>query len=155
MSKDTIVNNIKHAFSKVRLGDGIGLWEAQAIDDHESEEVQKQKRAEDEKNDWASLSFSVLQRCHSSLSFFDADGMRFHLPAYIIGSLTGEVDDPIFHLTNLDNYAMSMLVTLSDNQVEAVVAYLQWCLESSEYQYEHPMIQKSLDEYWKRNPQKH
>jgi len=74
--------------------------------------------------------------------------MRFHLPAYIIGSLKEEVDDPIFHLTHLDDYAKSKLTTLSDNQVNAVVSYLNWCLDASEYQYEKPMIQRALDEYW-------
>jgi len=29
-------------------------------------------------------------RCNSSLSFFNADGMRFHLPAFLIAELKGE-----------------------------------------------------------------
>jgi hypothetical protein len=148
MDKNSIINRIEKAFSNVKLGDGIGLWEAQAIDDYESEEIQKQKRARDEKDDWTSISSDVLQRCHSSLSFFDANGMRFHLPAYIIGSLKEEIDDPVFHLTHLDDYAKSKLTTLSSDQVKAVVNYLNWCLETQEYEYEHPMIEKALNAYW-------
>lgn len=148
MSKDQIIESIQAAFQDVKLGDGIGLWEAQAIDDYESEDVQRKKREADEKDDWSSFSPDVLQRCHSSLSFFDANGMRFHLPAFIIGSLKDDVNDPVFHLSQLDDYARSKLATLSDDQREVVVKYLGWCLENEEFEYEHPAIQRALDEYW-------
>ena len=51
MGKDHIIESIKTAFRDVKLGDGIGLWEAQAIDDYESEDVQRKKRENDEKDD--------------------------------------------------------------------------------------------------------
>jgi len=148
MNKDQIIESIKTAFRDVKLGDGIGLWEAQAIDDYKSEDVQRKKREADEKDDWLSFTPDILQRCHSSLSFFDANGMRFHLPAFIIGSLKGEVDDPVFHLSQLDDCARSKLTALSDEQRNAVVKYLGWCLESEEFECEHPVIQLALDEYW-------
>jgi uncharacterized protein DUF6714 len=148
MNKDQIIESIKTAFRDVKLGDGIGLWEAQAIDDYESEDVQRKKRETDEKDDWSSFTPDVLQRCHSSLSFFDADGMRFHLPAFIIGSMKDEVDDPVFHLSQLDDYARSKLTTLSDDQRMAVVKYLCWCLENEEFEHERPVIQRALDECW-------
>lgn len=74
--------------------------------------------------------------------------MRFHLPAFLIGSIKGELDDPVFHLTQLDDYAKSKLTTLNAEQREAVVAYLNWCLQSTEYQFEHVTIKRALDEYW-------
>lgn len=148
MTKDQIIESIRKAFCDVKLGDGIGLWEAQAIDDYQSEDVQRKERQIDEKEDWSSFTPDVLKKCHSSLSFFDANGMRFHLPAFIIKSLKGEVDDPVFHLTQLDDYAMSKLTTLSDNQIKAVINYLVWCLENEDFEYEHPEIQQALDEYW-------
>ena len=148
MNKKEVMDCINDAFSKVSLGSGIGLWEAQAIDDYESEEAQKVKRKIDEKEDWSSISPDQLHKCQSSLSFFDADGMRFHLPAFIIESLKGEVDDPIFHLTHLDDYAKSKLTTLNSKQIKAIKNYLNWCLNNLEYQYEHQMIKRVLNEYW-------
>jgi len=148
MGKDHIIESIKTAFRDVKLGDGIGLWEAQAIDDYESEDVQRKKRENDEKDDWSLFTPDVLHRCHSSLYFFNANGMRFHLPAFIIESLKGEVDDPVFHLSQLDDYARSKLTILSDNQRKAVVKYMCWCLESEEFEYDHPVIQRAIDEYW-------
>ena len=148
MEKEDVLKEIKSAFSGVVLGNGIGLWEAQAIDDYESKEVQKRNRIKDEKKDWCLLSYEVLQRCHSSLSFFDADGMRFHLPAYIEASLDNKVDDPIFHLTQLDDYAKSKFTSLNPDQRQAIVMYLNWCLEKDEYVFDLPAIRRALNEYW-------
>lgn len=149
MNKESVFNEMKAAFSGVTLGNGVGLWEAQAIDDYESTEVQIRNRGRDEKEDWSRLSYDELQRCHSSLSFFDAEGMRFHLPAYIVASLGNKVDDPIFHLTQLDDYATSRLAALNHAQRQAIVMYLNWCLEQEEYDFEHPAIRRALSEYWK------
>ena len=150
MNRNKILHQITDAFSGVVLGSGIGLWEAQAIDDYETKEVQKESRENDEKENWKILIPDVLQRCHSSLSFFDADGMRFHLPAFIIGSLENEVDDPLFHLTQLDDYAKSKLTSLNGIQRQAITAYLKWCLEQDNYSFEHPTIRRALNEYWEK-----
>lgn len=148
MDRSSVEEEVRSAFHGVSLGSGIGLWEAQAIDDYESEEVRRQQRERDRKGSWELIPSAELQRCHSSLSFFDADGMRFHLPAYIIASLRGEVDDPIFHLVHLDEYATSKLTSLSDLQRMSIISYLKFCLERDEYEFEHASIEKALDEYW-------
>ncbi|MDA0781817.1 MAG: hypothetical protein PQ612_02555 [Rickettsiales bacterium] len=151
MNQENLINEIITAFSGVVLGKGIGLWEAQAIDDYETEEVRQEKRKNDEKMDWSRLlGYSELQRCHSSLSFFDADGMKFHLPVFMIGSIKKEVDDPIFHLTSLDEYSQSRFTTLNLEQRKAVVSYLNWCLKNDDYQYDHPPIERAINEYWKK-----
>jgi len=149
MKTEVLIEIIKKAFAHVKLEDGIGLWEAQAIDDYEPKLIQEEKRATDEKEDWTSISHQDLQRCHSSLSFFDAKGMRFHLPAFLVASINEQVDDPVFHLIHLDCYAKSKLTELSFEQRGAVSTYLAWCLEHNEYEFEKLTIQKVLDEYWK------
>lgn len=150
MDKEIVANHIKSAFAEVTLGEGIGLWQAQAIDDYETEEVQKQNRGRDEKKQWTQLSCEDLQRCHSSLFFFDAEGMRFHLPAYIVASLENQVDDPLFHLTQLDDYAKSKLTALNPVQRQAIVMYLTWCLDQAEYEFDHPAIRMALRQYWEK-----
>ena len=154
MDTARVAKEIESAFSDVRLGNGIGLWEAQAIDDYQTDEIQKRERERDEKENWSILESSVLQRCHSSLSFFDADGMRFHLPAFIIGSLNGEIDDPIFELTHLDKYGKSRFVSLTDVQRDAITSYLTWCLGNEEYKFNHPAIEAALNGYWLRQSNK-
>ena len=74
--------------------------------------------------------------------------MRFHLPAFIVANLDNKVDDPVFHLTQLDDYAKSKLTTLNPAQRKAIVTYLNWCLGKEEYEFEYEPIRKALSEYW-------
>lgn len=129
LTKGMVIYQITNAFSNVKLGDGIGLWEAQAIDDYESKEEQKKARLKDEKEDWKKIPIKTLIRCDSSLSFFDADGMRFHLPAYILSSMNdSSMIVPIFHLTYLSSYSKEQLSSLNNKQRKAIRTYLKWCL---------------------------
>jgi len=149
MEAEKVIRIIESAFEGVRLGAGIGLWEAQAIDDYETESIQRKNRAKDEKDEWKNLKTEDLQRCHSSLSFFDADGMKFHLPAYIISTLKGEdVEDPVFHLVGLDEYALSRFTSLDSKQKGAVRTFLEWCSEQEEFEFEGPNITRALNEFW-------
>lgn len=150
MDKADVITQIQNAFSGVELGEGIGLFQGQAIDDWESVEVQKKQRLNDEKRCWQSIEDETLDRCRSSLSFFDPDGMRFHLPAYMIGSILEKVDDPIFHLTQLDDYAVSKFTSLNQIQRESIITYLYWCMAQEEYDFDVPVIKRALNEFWEK-----
>jgi hypothetical protein len=143
-----LIDRIKSAFSGVTLEQGIGLFQAQAIDDYESEEMQKKRRENDEKTDWMKIHHETLQRCHSSLSFFDSEGMRFHLPAFIISNIENKVDDCIFHLTQDSEYTKSKFIALNEFQKGAVVSYLTWCLSKEDYEFYHEDIKNALKNIW-------
>ena len=95
-----------------------------------------------------SIFLTAGNACASLVNRLYADGMRFHLPAYIVGSLAGGVDDPLFHLIYLDDYAKSKLVSLTTAQQQAIASYLEWCLDQENYQFEHASIINALIEYW-------
>jgi hypothetical protein len=121
---------IREAFSGVRLGNGIGLREAHGLDDHEDAQACATYRANDEKDDWSRISIDELNACYSSLSFFDAAGMRFHLPAFLIADLNGGyLQDMSFQLAFLNDYSIAQYALLSPAQRKAVSAYLQFMLE--------------------------
>ncbi|MGK7913389.1 MAG: DUF6714 family protein [Synechococcus sp.] len=142
---------ISNAFKGVTLGDGIGLWEAQAIDDYETDFVRAEKRRDDETSDWQAISHNDLGRCYSSLCFFDADGMRFHLPAFLLAEIDGKFDQLVFHLTGLDDYKRQKLATLTDPQKSVIALFLGWCLASDCYEYDRQLITVALKEYWSQN----
>src|SRR4051812_12445181 len=77
-SAQQVARAIEAAFAGVALGGGVGLQEAQGLDDYADDETCAAYRANDEKDNWHRISTEALNRCHSSLSFFDAEGMRFH-----------------------------------------------------------------------------
>jgi len=144
-----IVDLIRDAFRDVELGDGVGLTEADGLDDYADPQTLAGYRSNDEKSDWSQISASELNRYYCSLSFFDAEGMRFHLPAYLIADLEGTFEqDVIFHLTYFENDAMSRFAMLSELQRNAVREFLLHRLADPNCEFERPMIEKALGEYW-------
>lgn len=149
MRIERISKTIESAFRGVKLGGGIGLFEAQAIDDYKDKETQLLARKSDEKADWASIKQDDLIRCESSLSFFDADGMRFHLPAFMLAELSGVGNGGVvFQLSQLNNYTKDRLTSLNDIQVSAVIEFLKWCQEQQNYEFDSPHIIRALKNYW-------
>src|SRR2546425_7467608 len=57
---EALSNKIREAFTGVTLGSGIGLQQAQGIDEHEDESTCARFRASDEKEDWTRIPVSEL-----------------------------------------------------------------------------------------------
>ena len=143
-----LCRTIEVAFAGVTLGGGIGLQEAKGLDDYADAETLAAYRAKDEKDDWRRIPTAALSHYYSSLSFFDAEGMRFHLPAYLIADLRGEYGNNMaFCLTQTchnDHYFR----LLSDSQRRAVRAFLLHILDDWDYEPSRPDILRALEEYW-------
>ena len=124
---DEIIITITSAFDTVVLGNGVGLFQAQAIDDYKSEIEEQKSRLIDEKQDWRLISVADLNKCYSSLSFFDAEGMRFHLPAFLIAELKGEYNFGIeFCLTHISDYRESQFSLLNTEQRASIRELLNY-----------------------------
>ena len=150
---ETLCDTIREAFAGVTLGDGIGLQQAQGIDDYEPPATCARLRASDEKDDWTRIPAEELNCCNSSLSFFDAEGMRFHLPAYLIADLQGQYRFGMaFSLTHMSDYNISQFALLSAQQRSAVRAFLLHIAESEDYEFERSDILRALDDYWTATP---
>lgn len=148
--KCRVLDLVRSAFQGVSLGEGVGLLQGQGLDDYADERTVASYRAKDEKNDWSAIPIADLDRYSSSLSFFDADGMRFHLPAYLVADLEGglQTADVVFHLVYSGPGSKSRFDTLSPQQHEAVRAFLLLLLSDAHREFEHPEIQAALREYW-------
>jgi hypothetical protein len=145
-----VLNLIRTAFAGVALGKGVGLRQARGLDDHADEGALASYRAQDEKHDWSAIPVADLDRYNSSLSFFDPDGMRFHLPAYLVADLEGSLQtaDVLFHLTYLAGGAASRFDALSPVQREAAREFLLLRLSDPRLEFVHPMIEAALRDYW-------
>ena len=148
-----VAEEIRRAFAGVTLGEGVGLQQAQRIDDGEDDGVRAEYRSHDEKENWQLIPASELNRCYSSLSFFDAEGLRFHLPAYLIADLGGEYRFGMTHeITSVsDDFQRSRLEILNREQRHAIRSYLLHILEDPEYEYERSSIRTALASYWREN----
>ena len=141
-----VADSIRKAFAGVVLGKGVGLWQAQAIDDYATPEQQQIARLHDEQRDWERISSADLNRCHSSLSFFDAEGMRFHLPAFLLADLEGTfLFDVVFALTYATDHNRARFASLSPAQRESVRGFLRLRRAS---EFDRPAIDAAIAEYW-------
>jgi hypothetical protein len=145
----TLIPVIERAFAGVTLGSGVGLSEGRALDDYADAATRAACRTADEHEDWRR--FTPEQLCHfnSSLSFFDQEGMRFHLPAFLITDLRGEYGFGMaFCLTYAGRPYDDQFGLLSASQRAAVRQYLLHIAESPDYEFDRADILRALRDYW-------
>ena len=144
---DRVLELVRSAFRGVTLGNGVGLRQGQGLDDYADKRTLASYRAQDEKYDWSAIPVAELDRCYSSLSFFDAEGMRFHLPAYLVADLKGALQtaNVVFHLVCT---AQGEFDLLSKTQREAVRQFLLLRLSDNHRDFYHPKIKAALTDYW-------
>ena len=144
-----LADRIRSAFAGVTLGDGVGLTESKGKDDYKDDETLAKYRSYDEKDDWQKLLLSELNSASGGLCFFDAEGMRFHLPAYLIADLRGEYNFGMaFNLTHLSDQCLTQFELLDPEQRQCVRAFLIHILDDPDYEFEREDIQRALDSYW-------
>lgn len=96
--RETLALQITAAFFDTELGDGIGFYEANAIDDYMPYENRYAARQHDERVFWErNLAVPKCVSCgngytavffpSSALSFMDGAGRRFALPCYMLWAL--------------------------------------------------------------------
>lgn len=150
MKADRLIDEITDGFSGVKLGVGIGLREAQGLDNYETEEVCALNRERDEKEDWSKISSNDLNECYSSLSFFDSLGLRFHLPAFMVAELRGEYEHKLsFCFTYLKEHCRKRFDFLSPDQRGVVRRFLMFLLEHPDYEFDREDIERALEVYWR------
>ena len=148
-AKDILIAKINEAFIGVKLDGGIGLSEANAIDDYRDLKYRDECKKKDEAYFWNKIPVSLLNQFNSSLSFFDAKGMRFHLPAFLIAELNRDYEfNLVFILINLSDYSKSNFILLSKNQKEVVKLVLEYFLNDPNYEYERLKIENAIKYYW-------
>ncbi|WP_342195958.1 DUF6714 family protein [Rhizobium hainanense] len=122
----------------------MGLTEAQALDDYANNAVRAACRANDEKNDWTAITAEILNRHSSSPSFFHAEGMRFHLPAYLIADLDNAYKHEFaYHLCG-PSEKFSLLTRLQRSSVELYLRAI--CERGNMVSYQHD-VKRALEEW--------
>ena len=151
IDRNKLIFEISEAFKNVELDGGIGLSEANAIDDYRDEHYRGKCRQNDEKQSWNSITSAALNQYNCCLSYFDAKGMTFHLPAFIIADIKGEYRFGMaFVLTNPSDYNMSRFILLTEKQRAAVKLFLEYLLENPEYKFDQPDIKTAIENYWSK-----
>jgi len=156
MTKEELLAKIRTAFKDVRLEDGVGLWEAQGLDEYAGDAKMRELRAKDERDDWGKMPYKDLAYCYSSLSFFDAKGMRFCLPQFLVFDLLSDdltdhvgLPDVVFTLGHKLNeeYQMERFSLFDAEQIQCVIDFLEYKLPET---YDEDGLRKTIGEWRKK-----
>ena len=144
---------IESAFADVTLGEGIGLKEGRGLDDYEGPDVLAQLHAQDERTDWRRLTSEYLLSYQSSISFTDAEGMRFHLPAWMLAELRDEgIVGLIGSLCRIAPHHEHQFSLLSPAQRSVVRDFLEFMRDDPEYSHERAEIYAAIEHIWSQVP---
>lgn len=145
---EKLEEEIRAAFAHCTLGDGIGLWEADALDDGAKHDELLLARARDERGDWQRIPTEDLYRAYAALCFSDALGFQFLLPAFMIADLHGYFDEKaLMYLSHTrDDRRLSIL---NDRQVKTVIDFLELHLDDQRCKFHHQSINEALTVFWK------
>ena len=143
-----VVQTIAEAFDEVTLGDGVGLYEANGLDDYASDAELARLRELDERNDWRKIDAASLNQYYSSPSFFDARGFAFHLPAFLLAELADKHDFNFIDRV-IQSHALTSpwLDLLTPPQAEALVAVLTLLKQHPEYYLKAEILDRAIDRY--------
>ncbi len=150
---------IEDAFQGIELGNGVSLHEADVIDSYGSPEKRQTARAKDEKEDWRKLvgDPELIRVGGAGMIFFDAEGLRFHLPGFLSVAVTdpgGEstapfVSELMHHLTHM--FKPERLAILSGPQracIREVLKFLRKEYDIPENSWLIWELDQAIEGYW-------
>ena len=160
--KDYLIQRIHEAFEGVVLGKGVSLHETEVIDCYGSLAERQAARQKDELKDWRNLiNNPALLDVHGigGLSFYDAAGFRFHLPAYLITGILKPketvVESLVFALSHLSTYQLERNTILTPLQRRCVKEFLVYYRHHVHQTHFFPEKTQKLDNaivYWSKMP---
>lgn len=160
--RDSVIREIDAAFSGVRRDDGISLYEAAVIDDHGSVDERMRARARDTEECWQDVPAADIECYYYILSFLDADGFHYYLPAYMVWSLRSfettdslSVDHTIYSLARhaepeLAEWQMERFSAFTSEQAKAILSFLRYMAQQSRSQVDTDAASAAIADYWLR-----
>ena len=159
MKNAELITYIEEAFEGVPQPVTITLHAAQAHDDYDYEnDVNHRKK--DFIGEWNSVPTEHLAKCRDALSYLDATGMRFYLPAYMVWVLKdfGKLDIVDYVLYAFDNhpnddelgkYFKERFSLFNEKQLRACALFVKYCGEDDpEDLIDASFAKKKYDRFW-------
>ena len=125
--EQALAAEVAAAFGGVDLGNGVTWLEAESIDNYESPaERAAARRTDVSAGGWLTVSDQLFDRFPSAVTFLDAHGFRYYLPAFIVadirrgGRWESAVDDGVLARLEDPSRVADLLPLLHDRQRRAV-----------------------------------
>ena len=158
INRDKLVREIRTAFRNVRIGEGIGIYEAEALDDYAVEDQRLAARFKDRVawESWGEIPAEVVSKCYSVLCFVDPEGMRFLLPAFMVFTVenydksnSSSIDSVIYALDLTKEAFAAFDAVLSAEQKEAVAKFLRFMVvEAGENWVDAVAASRAYEAHW-------
>jgi hypothetical protein len=151
-----LIADIEGAFGDVGLGDGRSLHQADAIDRYRPDSEIEAARKMDSEQRWQDIPDEKVEKFNMALAFMDAAGFRFHMPRFMVYSLTHReyvgfaIYAPIYSCNFNDaarDRAVARYALLSDNQRRIIVKYLRFAAAHEEF-FDAAKAAEALHDYW-------
>ena len=151
MDANTLVAAIEDAFARVKLEDGVGVFEAEAIDDYASEEQRAKASENDIRDDWRKIPDEVVSAHYSAMAFMDQKGLRYAIPAYMRFAIkyckasdSASIDHIIYALAVEQDWDF-----LDEKQKQAIADFLNYMvLEVGEDYVDSYQASLAYENYW-------
>jgi len=155
LRKKKVLKQIEIAFENVSLEDGVSLHETLEIDDYRKVLPNSIARRLDVVDDWKRLigSRTITKFCwNGGISFLDAKGFRFHIPAYLIVEIRshrlGDISNTmISNLTCPNELRLDGFALFSLEQKKAIFNAVWYLHEFEIYRLDESQL-VGLNEHW-------
>lgn len=135
--RETLALQIIAAFFDTELGDGIGFYEANAIDDYMPYEERYAARQQDERVLWernlaapkrvsCGNGYTAVFSPSAALSFMDGAGRRFVLPCYMLWALQDNPMDSDALMSHLQDSGFYEGLNLNAEEQAALYAFIRF-----------------------------
>lgn len=148
---------IEAAFGAVTLGNGLSLHQAQVIDGGGSPEEVRQARRKGHVERWQEIPDSGVEEFHYALTYMDPDGLRFHMPRFILYALEHPgCDDPAVDSAvyscdlgeELHDEVLSQFNSMDRKQMTVIARFLDFIAHSRDEDYDTLVAAEALAAFW-------
>lgn len=151
-----MANQIQEAFGDVRLGEGLSLHQAQALDHMELPEAVRRARRLDTEQRWQDVPDAKVEQFHYALTYLDPEGLRFYLPRFMIFSLqhpgldSPAVDAAVYACDFGDDQeeVLAQFNVMSRRQMRVTSNFLAFIAESKDEDYDTLVAAVVLESFW-------
>lgn len=130
MNKEQLLDLLQNNFKEIVLAEGIGIWEAEAIDNYLVGQEYENLKSKDERVDWNKISFDFTSQFEWTFPFWDTKGTLFILPKVLQITLlledTNEDQLPDWQYILNGIYEKGWQTIFSQEQKDTIVHFLDY-----------------------------
>ena len=154
-----ITEAIEAVFGDAALGNGLSLHQARALDHLELPEAVRQARRLDTEKRWQDIPDEKVEEFHFALTYLDPEGLRFHLPRYMVYALEHPgLDNPAVDAAvyacdfgdEIEEEVLAQFNAMSRSQMEVIARFLVHVAEAGEEAYDSLVAAMAIESFWYR-----